>query len=206
VKPGGKGRPTPKRSEAEASRRKRATVPRDRKEAAREARARAKAERQALRHALVAGDENALPKRDRGPVRRLVRDIVDARRNVGAMLLPFAFAGLLFGSLPPVRAYTFLLWPILLSALMLDSLALRGRVRRLVAERYPGESQKGLFMYALLRSTQLRRLRLPPPRIQRATRSRRSPARTAGRRRVGGPCARRIGSASMEFRTLGHSG
>jgi hypothetical protein len=120
-----------------------------------------------MRRALMAGDEKALPPRDRGPVRRLVRDIVDARRNVGAMLLPFAFAGLLFGSLPGVRAYTFLLWPILLGALLLDSLALRGRVRRLVAERYPGESQKGLFIYALLRSTQLRRLRLPPPRIQR---------------------------------------
>jgi hypothetical protein len=39
-------------------------------------------------------------------------------------------------------------------------------VRREIAERYPGENAKGAVTYALLRSMQIRRLRLPPPRVR----------------------------------------
>ncbi len=164
----GKGRPTPKRSEAERIRRKRATVPRDRKEAAREARARARAERETRRRALMAGDEKALPPRDRGPVRRLVRDIVDSRRNVAELFLPMAFAVLILGAFSrAVQVLTYLLWLVMLVLVTADTMVLRRRIRKLVGERHPEADQKGLTLYAVLRSTQLRRLRLPPPRLKR---------------------------------------
>ena len=36
---------------------------------------------------MARGDDAYLPTRDRGPVRKLVRDVVDARRNVGSFFL-----------------------------------------------------------------------------------------------------------------------
>jgi hypothetical protein len=165
-KPGGKGRPTPKRSEAERTRKK-ASVPRDRKEAMREARKKARAEREAMRRALVAGEEKALPARDRGPVRRLVRDIVDSRRNVGELFLPLALSVLILGAFSrTVQVLSYLVWLAMIVLLTLDLLVLRRRIRRLVAQRHPDARIKGLFLYGLLRSTQLRRLRLPPPRVK----------------------------------------
>jgi hypothetical protein len=38
-----------------------------------------------------------------------------------------------------------------------------GKIKKLVAEKFPGESTKGLGMYGWLRSTQMRRLRAPAP-------------------------------------------
>jgi hypothetical protein len=87
-KPGGKGRPTPKRREAEMARKKRVAPPRNRKEAAALQRERMRAEREKRVSAMRTGDERYLPARDRGPVRRFVRDFVDSRRSVGEFLLP----------------------------------------------------------------------------------------------------------------------
>ena len=39
--------------------------------------------------------------------------------------------------------------------------------KRVLAERLPGASPKGLLMYGMTRSTQIRRFRMPPPRIKR---------------------------------------
>jgi hypothetical protein len=41
------------------------------------------------------------------------------------------------------------------------------RVLRLAKERYPGESTRGVGMYTALRGTQLRKMRVPSPRVQR---------------------------------------
>jgi hypothetical protein len=85
-----KGRPTPKRSEAEASRRTKVTVPKDRKEASKQSRERMRAEREKQRTALIAGDERYLPARDKGPVRRFARDYVDSRWSLAEFFLPYA--------------------------------------------------------------------------------------------------------------------
>ena len=37
---------------------------------------------------MVTGDERHLPLRDKGPVRRFIRDYVDARFSIGEILLP----------------------------------------------------------------------------------------------------------------------
>src|ERR1700754_3702072 len=87
VKPGGKGRPTPKRSEAEKRRRQPITAPKDRKEAVRKMRARQAEERAKARAGMERGDDKYLQKRDRGPVRALARDYVDTRRTIGSYLM-----------------------------------------------------------------------------------------------------------------------
>ena len=75
--PGGKkGRPTPKRKDAEAAR-IHPLVPKDRKEAKRAARAARNARFDAEQRALVTGEEKYLPARDKGAARRFVRDYVD---------------------------------------------------------------------------------------------------------------------------------
>ena len=37
---------------------------------------------------------------------------------------------------------------------------------KLVAQRLPGESTRGLTMYAVMRALQIRRFRMPAPRVQ----------------------------------------
>ena len=40
------------------------------------------------------------------------------------------------------------------------------QIRKAVAERFPGESTKGVGMYGWLRSTQMRKMRAPAPQVQ----------------------------------------
>jgi Flp pilus assembly protein TadB len=86
AKSGGKGRPTPTRAEAEAAR-KRPLVPEDRRAAAKAQRAKERVSRDAEYAAMKSGDEANMPYRDRGPVKRYIRDFVDARWNVGEYFL-----------------------------------------------------------------------------------------------------------------------
>ena len=76
----GKGRPTPKRSEAE--RRRRYNAPGDRKEALRQSRTRDRSARARKTEAMRRGEEWALPAKDKGPVRALARDLVDSKRRL----------------------------------------------------------------------------------------------------------------------------
>src|SRR5947208_3164032 len=77
----GKGRPTPKRRDAQ--KRRRTAAPTNRKEAAKIRRERAREARVQQRQALQSGDERHLPPRDAGPAKRLARDYVDARFTLG---------------------------------------------------------------------------------------------------------------------------
>jgi hypothetical protein len=117
------------------------------------------------------GDENALPLRDRGPIRRFVRDYVDARRSVGEYFLPVIVA-VLFMTIVPILEVQFaaiiLMYSVLVFSLM-DGFFLSKRIKREVAKRFPGEPVKGLGMYGWLRSTQIRKLRAPQPKVKRGT-------------------------------------
>lgn len=174
VKPGGKGRPTPKRSESEAQRKKRMKPPMDRREAAKRQREQARAERLRTREAMAgSGDQRHLPKRDRGPVRQFARDYVDTRRNVAEYLLP---ALLLIVLLPVlgtlgldsrlVEAFTGALWLTTIVLTVLDVFLLQRRVKKELPVRFPDEDTKGATLYAVLRSSQMRWLRLPKPRFK----------------------------------------
>jgi hypothetical protein len=168
AKEGGKGRPTPKRREAQAHRKLVETPPANRKEAMRRMRERQREERMESRAGMMRGDERYLLARDRGPVRALVRDIVDSRRNVGTWFLAGAFVVLVGGSIPSpaVRSAANVIWLLLVLALLLDAVVLSRGIRRAVRDRFPDETKfGGHYMYAVLRSTVFRRMRTPRPRV-----------------------------------------
>ena len=111
------------------------------------------------------GEENALPARDRGPVRRFVRDTVDARRSVGEFFLPMLFVVLVVSRMPKLQVVAVLLMYFIMLSAIVDWFLLTRRIKREVAIRFPQAPTKGLGMYAWTRSTQLRRLRAPKPQM-----------------------------------------
>ncbi|HEY8455280.1 MAG TPA: DUF3043 domain-containing protein [Actinopolymorphaceae bacterium] len=167
-KPGGKGRPTPKRREAEQARKARVKAPRDRREAIRLQRQRARAERAKIHQAMLTGDERYLPARDKGPVRRFCRDFVDSRRTTGEFLLPYFLVIFVLMSIPvpPIPAVATYLWLLALVVVPVDLILLGRRLKRELRRRFPDESHRGAVAYAVMRATQIRRLRLPKPQVK----------------------------------------
>ena len=167
-----KGRPTPKRKEAESARKQRFTPPRDRKEAARRLKQKRREERIRTQAALKTGDEAHLPPRDRGRVRRFCRDLVDSRRNLAEHLLPLLLVVLVLGVVQsPVSAWAQLVvWVGTIVGTAADTFYLVTKVKRELRRRFPGESTRGAVGYAVLRSTQLRRFRMPRPQVARGAR------------------------------------
>jgi len=167
----GKGRRTPTRKEAEAARKKQMKVPVTRKEQARRDRARQEEIRLKQREALKTGDEKYLPARERGPVRRFCRDYVDRRWNVAEFLLPFLIVVLVISFLGNGAqwgaAATFFLYPIVLVATVIDELILVRGLKKQLKQRFSADEARGNTAYAVLRSTQLRRFRLPKPQLKR---------------------------------------
>ncbi|MEU8796697.1 DUF3043 domain-containing protein [Spirillospora sp. NPDC048819] len=168
VKPGGKGRPTPKRAEAEKRRRQPITAPATRKEAYKKLREKQAADRAKVRAGMAKGSEEHLLKRDKGPVRKLARNYVDSRRTVGSYLMYGMFAIVLLSMLPIPVARLLVLFapPVLLLAVFAEGIMLSRGIKRLAAERYPEENAKGVGMYAAMRAMQIRRLRIPNPQLK----------------------------------------
>lgn len=173
-KPGGKGRPTPKRREAEAARKAATRPARNRREAMRRDRELARTQRLQAREALMRGDEKNLPPRDQGPVRRFARDFVDSRRSAAEFFFWIALIVLIGSFLPSpaIRAYTTLFWLVALIVIVVDSVVLGFRLRSELRRRFTGgESTRGVTPYALMRAMQIRKLRLPPPRVKPGTKN-----------------------------------
>lgn len=163
----GKGHATPSRKVREAAN-KRPLVPSDRKEAARMERARMNEQRNKQRIGLAAGDERYLPMRDRGPQKKFARDFVDARYNVGELMVPFMFLVIIMTFIPslPVQESSFLvLWAFFFIALT-DVMILGVQLRKRVTAKF-GSVDKGVRWYAGMRSLQMRPLRLPKPQVAR---------------------------------------
>ncbi len=185
---GPKGRPTPKRTEAtRRSARKGPIAPAPM--TASEARARRKSlagpklsrdERRAQRVAsrarmtdrrerMMAGEEAYLLPRDRGPVRRYVRDVVDSRRNVLGLFMPSTlFLMFIMFGVPQLQLYISPAMLALMAVMSVDGLILGRKVSRLVDAKFPNntESRWKLGLYAASRASQMRRLRSPRPQVQ----------------------------------------
>ncbi len=167
VTPQKKGRPTPKRKEAEAARKVSSLAPASTKAEKKRAKEAARAARVASRAAWMRGDENALPLRDRGPVKRFVRNYVDSRKSIGEYFLPIIFTVLILTLIPTPLAQIaslVLMWGVLLTSVV-NGIFLSRRIKALAAERFPGGDFKGIGMYGWLRSTQMRRMRMPRPQV-----------------------------------------
>jgi Protein of unknown function (DUF3043) len=177
-----KGRPTPKRSEAERNRYRsiqggttsgRTTSTRDpgRKltpeEKARE-RDRARTDRTKRMEAMRRGEDWALGPRDQGPLKKLARDYVDSHRRASEFYM-YALLVLLvalFTRNSIVESYTGPLVFVLIAIIAIDAFLIRRGLQKLVAERYPGQSTRGLTWYAVMRAMQIRRFRNPQPRVK----------------------------------------
>jgi Protein of unknown function (DUF3043) len=164
----GKGRPTPKRSEAERRRRQPYTAPADRKAASQQSRGRERATRSRRMEAARRGENWALPRKDQGPVRALARDYVDSRRTISEYYMFGVLVLLVLVFLPALRKSGVTTYAVLLVLVVIvtESVITGGRVIKLAKQRFPGESTRGVRMYAAFRSTQFRRLRVPAPRVK----------------------------------------
>ncbi|WP_188544554.1 DUF3043 domain-containing protein [Rhodococcoides trifolii] len=178
----GKGRPTPKRRDAEGRRRgpvapapltaKEARARRkatrgskdDRKQASAERRA-ASAERRAR---MLAGEDKYLLPRDKGPVRGFARDIVDSRRNLVGLFMPLALLLIVAMFLTPaLQSIVTLAMLIMMVFMGIDGYLLGRRVNNQVRERFPDTADGGfkLGWYTFVRASQIRKMRAPKPRV-----------------------------------------
>ncbi|MFF5358771.1 DUF3043 domain-containing protein [Streptomyces scabiei] len=167
-----KGRPTPKRSVAQGQRRSVANTPTTRKEAAKRSRDERRSAMEKQRQALATGDERYLPARDKGPVRRFARDYVDSRFHIAEFFLPLAVLILVLSMVrvASLQNVALLLWLFVIVLIVVDSIGLAFRLKKQLNERFPDANKKGAVAYALMRTLQMRRLRLPKPQVKRGER------------------------------------
>ena len=168
TQPGGKGRPTPTRKEAEAAARARAKAPRNRREMAAYQRKHRVESSRKVRQAMKDGDERYFLARDKGPVRRFIRDYVDARFSFLEIMIPVMVVTLVLGYSGNPRLAeigNFVLLGMFL-LIIVDMVTLRFRLRRELAKRFPDAPTKGTTYYAVMRSLQMKFMRMPKPQVK----------------------------------------
>ena len=110
--------------------------------------------------------------RDNTPEKALLRDYIDARFSIGELLLPSlvvilaaTFAGSAF---PRITLLATLMMYLFILLVLFDGLVVMWRgYKKVLAQRLPRSSPRGLLMYGMNRCIQIRRFRMPPPRIKR---------------------------------------
>lgn len=155
-----KDRPTPSRREAEAARRQRVNQTLSKKEA------RQLAARQNRTQRL-----RAVSAREAVPERTLMRDYVDARFSLGEFLLPslviILALSFLSAAIPNVTYFTTIVMYLFILAVLLDCFLMWRGFKKVLAARLSGTSPRGLLMYGVNRAIQIRRFRIPAPRLKR---------------------------------------
>jgi hypothetical protein len=166
--PGAKGRPTPTRKESEAARRERAKAGLDKKSAQKQTREQRASSNAKAREGMRTGDERFLPTRDRGPVKRFIRNYVDGRISIAEFLLPLlvVIMVLQYSGSNSLMKFSNALWTTTLLVVALDTIWLVVRLRRALKAKFPDEDLKGTTFYTLLRVLQLRWLRMPKPQVK----------------------------------------
>jgi hypothetical protein len=168
AKPDGKGRPTPTRKEAEALAKARARAPRTRKEQAARQRQFKTENSRKVREGMKTGDERYLLPRDKGPVRRFIRDFVDSRFSIVELLIPLLVVTMILGysGNPSLvqASYTVMMATFLF--VIVDMFVLRWRLRKELVRRFPDESYKGTTYYAVIRSLQMKFMRMPKAQVK----------------------------------------
>ena len=175
----GKGRPTPKRSDAERNRYQTITGSTTSGRGPRtgtgtkgkptpEDKARARSERARRTEAMRRGEDWALGPRDRGPIRKLARDYVDAHRRPSEyyMYVLIILLVALLSRSATLNTYVSPLVLVLIAVVVVDAYLIRRALLKLAAERYPGESTHRVTTYAVMRALQIRRFRMPAPRLK----------------------------------------
>lgn len=168
----GKGRPTPTRKEREAANRK-PLVGNKSKEALAAARAKQREDRLKARQAMLSGDEKYLLGRDRGPQRKIARDVIDNRYTLIEGLMPMMVVFLLITSVTNEAAKS-IITLVMIIALFVVSIEVT-ILHRIIKSRIQAKLgadeklQKGTWFYAFTRGMQPRPLRIPKPGPRRKT-------------------------------------
>jgi hypothetical protein len=176
-----KGKPTPKRRDAEGRRRgPLPPPPRTQREASKRSAAlrpsvskdERNAEKARRRQGMLDGDDRyALPK-DRGPVRALIRDEIDEHRHFIGLFMPVVglvlVATVAFANNPNVAALSAPASFVVLIIMILEGLFICRRVIKRVREEYPEAPDRGVSIgwYAFQRAMTIRKLRMPKPKVQ----------------------------------------
>ncbi|MGB3256563.1 MAG: DUF3043 domain-containing protein [Ornithinimicrobium sp.] len=165
----GKGRPTPKRKDSEAARRRPLVA--DSRGASKDAKQKRRLDRAIARDGMLRGEEKYLAPRDRGPQRRYLRDAVDRRWNIGEVLLPTMLL-ILAASLvnvPGVQLAMFAGAYGLILFGLLDAVLLWRRTKVAFEDEFGTEPPKRSASYVVLRSFQMRMSRVPRAHVTRGT-------------------------------------
>jgi hypothetical protein len=181
-----KGRPTPKRDQGRRGpvapapmtsgearrRRKELGGPKLTREERKAARLTRRADMSERREKMMAGEDAYLLPRDKGPVRRFVRDVVDSRRNVLGLFMPAALGLIFIMFAMPSLTVQRLLSPamlVLVVIMVIDGFMIGRKVNKLVDQKFPDNTESGwkLGFYAASRASQLRRMRAPRPQVNR---------------------------------------
>lgn len=177
-KKSGKGKPTPARKQQEMLRKKPVVGNRS-PEAKRLAKRALQAERLKAREGLANGDDRYLTSRDRGPQRKLARDIVDSRFTAGELVLPALFLVIIISSIRTedlvldlyIQLGTLIAMWGLFVAVGVDGYVLGKKTQKIAQEKYGDKAEKGLRWYAAMRSIQMRSMRLPKPQVKRGNKN-----------------------------------
>lgn len=164
-----KGRPTPTRREAQA-RNRQPIISTDPKVDRKAAKSAAREERAKMNQALMTGDERHLPPAHKGPVKRYIRDAIDARRMLGEYFFPLTIviivALFMVNNLAPEHAMLVILtlYVVVLIAVA-HSIWVSFQIKKELTAKFG--PVRGTHMYAVARSMQMRRMRLPKPQVKR---------------------------------------
>jgi hypothetical protein len=162
----GKGRPTPSRKEREAAN-KRPLVGNKSKEAKLADRERQKTEREKARKLAIAGDDKYLLARDKGPQRKLIRDVLDNRYTLIEGLMPMMILFLVITSLTNEVAKNLITIAMILALIgvSVEALFISRKATATIREKLGSDTklQRGNYFYILTRGMQPRPLRLPKP-------------------------------------------
>jgi hypothetical protein len=152
--------PTPKRREAETARRELLNPTLNPKAA--------KARERELQMEKRGAE---MQKVDAEPRRQLLRDHIDARRSISQWAMPIVMIMLAismfssgWGNLA-MEITMYATWAVFL-VIIIDLFFMWRSYKKLLAERLPKESPKGLLSYAVNRSINIRRMRHPRPQVK----------------------------------------
>jgi hypothetical protein len=165
---GGKGRPTPTRREAEAAAKARAKAPQNKRTTQKLTRQQRAQQNARAREGMRTGDERYLPARDQGKVRRFVRDRVDSRLCMAEFLLPLLLIIMVmqYSGQETLQRFSNGLWTATILLVLVDTVFVVFRLRKDLRARFADDDTKGAVFYGVLRSLQLRFLRMPKPQVK----------------------------------------
>ena len=167
-----KGKPTPARKQQEAARKRPLVAPKT-KEARQAERVAMRERRIEASRGMAAGDPRFVQKRDAGPQRSLLRDVVDARYvTVGEILMTFMVITLFFSytSAKPTQLALFLSDVVLILFVLFiaDAFLLSFKGKKVLTKKFGAANlQKGTWFYVAVRSMYPRFIRTPKAKVRR---------------------------------------